>query len=626
MEHNSISGFKRPVHIIVGAGAAGILCAHELSKTSDIYLLEAGSLQANTHHDSIDPLRWGAAWVKDCEAIRRVCVAQEGLLGRSILCPAGTGIGGSTNINAMIWNPGHRAVFDRYWPEEWNSMRMEKLFSRVKSIVEPVKTSRSGVVEAAVQSSVVNECDSQGVWDDGALHSSYYTTTTAGTRTRLGDLLSPLISARTLRVLANTTVHGVLLEQYGTTEDSHLVAIGVYMTDSRGKRVLLRTENGGEVILCSGVWGSPSILRHSIVLPPESIDPGVTQEPCFCTQGQLLQDDGDNDISHCDTIIAQGIQLHVRTEEAVEYSKKIPMSEIGKRLMDHTVLPFITFGSWRNLPHVVSESSLPSNGIHGWVNLDCKGDPVPANSSTPPSIQLVYVDGRVLPGLIAEMVLPRLEKFNFYSYYVRPFFFSIIYFISHISLVQQLLSMVLAVLVCNVQPQIQGRVASNVHSRFRKHVDPVVIDLNYGLSKCDMEITKCGLAAARRSVNVASTSGLWYTELLPGPLFGYAISGSLFQLYYKLFLTTYFHFCGTCRMTCSSDEVDKTESALSTDKSNSSSQNSKGVVDVYLRVSGAEKLRIADASVFPSIPSAPIAATCMAIGLGVADLVNNTVE
>ena len=40
----------------------------------------------------------------------------------------------------------------------------------------------------------------------------------------------------------------------------------------------------------------------------------------------------------------------------------------------------------------------------------------------------------------------------------------------------------------------------------------------------------------------------------------------------------------------------------------------KGVVDANLRVLGVTGLRVADASVFPCIPSGPIAATCMAVG------------
>jgi hypothetical protein len=47
-----------------------------------------------------------------------------------------------------------------------------------------------------------------------------------------------------------------------------------------------------------------------------------------------------------------------------------------------------------------------------------------------------------------------------------------------------------------------------------------------------------------------------------------------------------------------------------------------GIVDNTLRVRGIENLRIADASVIPHIPSAPIAATAMALGLAAGQMVN----
>jgi len=46
-----------------------------------------------------------------------------------------------------------------------------------------------------------------------------------------------------------------------------------------------------------------------------------------------------------------------------------------------------------------------------------------------------------------------------------------------------------------------------------------------------------------------------------------------------------------------------------------------GVVDSDLRVHGIDRLRIVDASVIPHIPSGPISAICMAIGLRAAELI-----
>ena len=49
----------------------------------------------------------------------------------------------------------------------------------------------------------------------------------------------------------------------------------------------------------------------------------------------------------------------------------------------------------------------------------------------------------------------------------------------------------------------------------------------------------------------------------------------------------------------------------------------KGVVDERLHVLGVSGLRIADSSVIPFIPAAPIAATCMTIAEKLADMLND---
>lgn len=95
--------------------------------------------------------------------------------------------------------------------------------------------------------------------------------------------------------------------------------------------------------------------------------------------------------------------------------------------------------------------------------------------------------------------------------------------------------------------------------------------------------------------------GLWFYEILPGPLFAYASTPALLRLYYQLFVGTYYHHCGTCQM---------------------GTEDRGGVVDEELLVMGAKNIRVADASVLPWIPSGPIAATVMAVGLKAGRLVS----
>lgn len=62
------------------------------------------------------------------------------------------------------------------------------------------------------------------------------------------------------------------------------------------------------------------------------------------------------------------------------------------------------------------------------------------------------------------------------------------------------------------------------------------------------------------------------------------------------------------------------------ESANQCSPEYEGVVDSRLRVHHIDKLRIADASVFPSIPSAPIAATVMAVGLAAGEFINDDIR
>lgn len=101
--------------IVVGSGSSGLLLANELacfaSTTSagahpiTILLVELG----DASHDHLSVVRsaghWGAA--ASCSAaMENISTPQPDLWGRSLRCPVGTGVGGSSNINAMMWTPG----------------------------------------------------------------------------------------------------------------------------------------------------------------------------------------------------------------------------------------------------------------------------------------------------------------------------------------------------------------------------------------------------------------------------------------------------------------------------------------------------------------------------------------
>ena len=117
---------------------------------------------------------------------------------------------------------------------------------------------------------------------------------------------------------------------------------------------------------------------------------------------------------------------------------------------------------------------------------------------------------------------------------------------------------------------------------------PPLIDPNYFADPRDLETLAAGLRAAREIGGAAALDEWRGEEVLPGP--GVMDDDSL-RTYLRRNLRTYAHPGGTCRIGTDADAV----------------------VDTELRVRGISGLRVADASVMPSAPSANTNATVYAI-------------
>ncbi|MEU1533921.1 GMC family oxidoreductase N-terminal domain-containing protein [Streptomyces fagopyri] len=122
-----------------------------------------------------------------------------------------------------------------------------------------------------------------------------------------------------------------------------------------------------------------------------------------------------------------------------------------------------------------------------------------------------------------------------------------------------------------------------------------LVDPNYYADDQDLEAVVRGLRLAREIGEARALGGWCAGEAQPGPK---ATSDAELRQYVLDTLTTYNHPVGTCRM----------------------GVDAQAVVDDRLRVRGVEDLRVADASVIPSIPSANTNATVCAIAERAADL------
>lgn len=96
-----------------------------------------------------------------------------------------------------------------------------------------------------------------------------------------------------------------------------------------------------------------------------------------------------------------------------------------------------------------------------------------------------------------------------------------------------------------------------------------------------------GIRTARKMISNLTSIGLQYIDMAPK-------EERWLRLYIRYMATSYFHLCGTCAMNKDSD---------------------LGVVNEEFQVHHFTHLRVIDASVIPAIPTGPISATCMALGI-----------
>jgi choline dehydrogenase len=128
---------------------------------------------------------------------------------------------------------------------------------------------------------------------------------------------------------------------------------------------------------------------------------------------------------------------------------------------------------------------------------------------------------------------------------------------------------------------------------------PPVLDPNYLADNRDLDALVTGLGIVRE-IGRASALDPWRgEEVLPTPDI---TDDAALRAYVRDSLMTYWHYVGTCRI----------------------GMDDMAVVDERLRVRGIDGLRVADASVIPSIPSANTNATVLAIAERAAELLTHS--
>lgn len=128
------------------------------------------------------------------------------------------------------------------------------------------------------------------------------------------------------------------------------------------------------------------------------------------------------------------------------------------------------------------------------------------------------------------------------------------------------------------------------------HAAPVIMP-NYLDTEHDRELMRSGMRIVRRLSATAAFSAVIDHEIRPGPD---CQDDEQMDDYIKKTAWTVFHPCGTCRM---------------------GDEQAGAVVDARLRVYGVPGLRVADASIFPTITSGNTNAPCIMVGEKASDLI-----
>lgn len=142
------------------------------------------------------------------------------------------------------------------------------------------------------------------------------------------------------------------------------------------------------------------------------------------------------------------------------------------------------------------------------------------------------------------------------------------------------------------QPQSVG----SVRLRSSDPLDLSLIRFNYLSSELDMQVLLDGISLARELIHARAFDDLRGEELVPG---SDVTSAESLREYIRNSCITDWHPCGTCKM----------------------GYDQMAVVDPQLRVHGTEGLRVADASIMPTITNCNLNSTCIMIGEKAADLI-----
>lgn len=316
----SIPAFSSPIptansqttydYIIVGGGAAGCVLANRLSADPSfrVLLLETGPSTSSFLVNM--PLGFPKLLGSPLDAAFTT-QPEPNLANRRLYFPRGCLVGGSHAISVMLYHRGHPYdynVWQQVAGDAWSAKAVAPYFIKSQSQrandkldnpqhgkhgplpvsdLQHVNPMTSSFIEAAVAQGLPRNTDFNDWMHDQSGVGQFQVTQQHGNRaTPASSYLASARNRRNLTVQSGATVERILFE---TSLTHPPVAVGVSIVDARGRRRVVRASK--EIVLSSGVYGSPQLLMLSGIGPAEHLAsygiPVIVDNPSV---GQNLQD------------------------------------------------------------------------------------------------------------------------------------------------------------------------------------------------------------------------------------------------------------------------------------------------------------------------------------------------